>query len=171
MNRTEKAVIVSNFAGQTKGVPFLVIAEIRGTKVSEVNQLRRDLEKNGMSFKVMKNTLAKRAFKDVGVVGLDGHLKGMTGVFASSPDAIASARLLKDLLKPLPTIKVRAGYFDSEVVAGDAVKVVSELSTRPEMMAKLLGTLLEAPRQLVRALKAHEEALAAAAGEPAVAAE
>lgn len=180
MNRTEKAVIVSDFAGKTNGVPFLVIAEIRGTKVSEVNQLRRDLEKNGMAFRVMKNTLAKRAFKDVGVAGLEPHLKGMTGVFVSSPDAIASARVLKDLLKPIPTIKVRAGYFDSSVVPGDAVQTVAGLSTRPEMMAKLLGTLLEGPRQLVRALKAHEEALAAAAqpaaaepaaAEPAVAAE
>ncbi len=171
MNRTEKAVIVKDFAGKTNGVPFIVIAEIRGTKVAEVNQLRRDLEKNGMAFKVMKNTLAKRAFNDVGVAGLDGHLKGMTGVFVSGPDAIASARVLKDLLKPLATIKVRAGYFDAGVVAGDAVQVVAEMPTRPEILAKLLGTLLEGPRQLVRALKAHEEALEAAAGGDAPAAE
>lgn len=165
MNRTEKAEIVKNFAAKTGGVPFLVITEFRGTKVSEVNQLRRDLEKNGMSFKVMKNTLAKRAFSDVGVAGLDVHLKGMTGVIVSGPDAIASARVMKDLLKPIPTIQVRAGFFDSEVVKGDAVKFVSDLSTREEMAAKLLGTLLEVPRQLLRVLKAHEEALAAAAGE------
>lgn len=164
MNRTEKAAIVKNFAGKTGGVPFVVITEFRGTKVSEVNQLRRDLEKNGMSFTVVKNTLAKRAFAEIGVSGLDLHLKGMTGVIVSGPDAIASARVMKDLLKPIPTIQVRAGYFDSEVVAGDAVKVVSDLSTREEMAAKLLGTLLEVPRQLLRALKAHEDALAAAGG-------
>lgn len=168
MNRTEKATIVDAFASRTQGAPFLVIAEIRGTTVADVNQLRRELEKNGMSFRVMKNTLAKRAFKDVGVNGLDGHLKGMTGVFVSGPDAIASARVLKDLLKPIATIKVRAGYFDSGVVPGDAVKVVAELSTREESMAKLLGTLLEAPRMLLRVIKAREEALAAVEAPAAV---
>lgn len=168
MNRTEKAVIVQSFVGKTGGAPFLVVAEIRGTKVSEVNQLRRDLEKNGMSFKVVKNTLAKRAFGDTGVKGMEVHLKGMTGVFVSSPDAIGSARILKDLLKPIPTIKVRAGYFDSAVVPGDAVKVVAELSTREESIGKLLGTLLEGPRQLVRVLKAREEALEALQAGPAV---
>jgi len=171
MNRTEKAVIVQDFAGKTNGVPFIVIAEIRGTKVAEVNQLRRDLEKSGMAFKVMKNTLAKRAFSGQGVSGLDSHLKGMTGVFVSGPDAIASARVLKDLLKPLPTIKVRAGYFDSAVVPGDAVTTVAELMNREEGLAKLLGTLLEGPRQLVRAINAHAEKLEAAAGDAAPAAE
>ncbi len=164
MNRTEKATIVESFAKKTGGAPFLVVAEIRGTTVAEVNQLRRDLEKNGMHFRVMKNTLAKRAFKDIGVNGLEPHLKGMTGVFVSGPDAIGSARVLKDLLKPLATVKVRAGYFEKGVVAGDAVKVVSELSTREESIAKLLGTLLEAPRMVLRVLKAREEALEAAGG-------
>lgn len=171
MNRTEKAKLVEGFAKSTNGSPFLVVTEFRGTKVSEVTQLRRDLEKNGMSFRVMKNTLAKRAFKDVGVAGLEAHLKGMTGVIVSGPDAIASARVLKDLLRPLPTIKVRAGYFDAGVVPGDAVQMVSELSTRPELLGKLLGTLLEGPRQLVRALKAHEEALEALAAPAAAPAE
>jgi len=159
-----KSELVAAFGSDVAQAPFIVVAEFRGTKVSEVNQLRRDLEKNGMSFTVVKNTLAKRAFAEVGVPGLDLHLKGMTGVIVSGPDAIASARVMKDLLKPIPTIQVRAGYFDSEVVAGDAVKVVSDLSTREEMAAKLLGTLLEVPRQLLRALKAHEDALAAAGG-------
>lgn len=154
MNRDQKAALTQAFGDNAAKTPFVLITEFRGTKVSEINQIRRGLEKNGMGFKVIKNTLAKRAFAEVGYSGLDGYLKGMTGVVFSGPDAIASARLLKDLLKPYPTVQIRAGYFDGAVVPGDAVKLVSELPGKPELYSRLLATMLEGPRQLLRVLNA-----------------
>ncbi|MBM4365886.1 MAG: 50S ribosomal protein L10 [Deltaproteobacteria bacterium] len=154
MNRAQKAEQVSAFATYAKEAPFIVLAEYRGTKVSEINQFRRDLEKNGMRYKVIKNTLARRAFADVGVGGMDKSLKGMTGVVFSSPDAIGSAKVLKDLLKPLPTIAVRAGFFDGTAMAADCVGVVSSLPSREDILAQLLATLQEGPRQLVSVIQA-----------------
>jgi len=154
MNRAEKAEQVSQFGAVAGKAAFVVLTEFRGTKVSDINQLRRELEKNGMSFRVIKNTLARRAFADVGYTGLDGHLKGMTGVAFSGPDGIASAKVLRDALKPLPTVQVRAGYFDGGVLKSDAVKVVSELPGREELLGMLLATLQEGPRQLVSVLQA-----------------
>ena len=154
MNRTEKADLVNAFSERAAKAPFLVLTEFRGTKVSEINQLRRDLERNGMGFRVIKNTLARRAFSSIGYSGLDGHLKGMTGVVLSGPDGIASAKILRDLLKPLQTVQVRAGYFDGGVLAGDAVKVVAELPGREELLGMLLATIQEGPRQLVSVISA-----------------
>lgn len=160
MNREQKAAAAQGFSASAGGAPFVLITEFRGTKVSEVNQIRRDLEKNGMSFKVIKNTLAKRAFAEVGYTGLDGYLKGMTGVVFSGPDPIASARVLKDVLKPFQTVQIRAGYFEGSVLPGDAVKVVAELPGRPELLGRLLATLLEGPRQLLRVLNGPGRELA-----------
>ena len=154
MNREQKAAVTQAFGEGAASAPFLLITEFRGTKVSEINQVRRGLEQNGMQFKVIKNTLAKRAFATVGYTGLDPFLTGMTGVVMSGPDAIASARVLRDLLKPFPTIQIRAGYFEGDVLPGDAVKVVAELPGREELLGKLLATLLEGPRQLMRVLTA-----------------
>lgn len=154
MNRTEKAELVSGFGSRASKAPFVVLTEFRGTKVSEINQFRRELEKNGMGFRVVKNTLARRAFTSIGLDGLEGHLRGMTGVVMSGSDAIASAKVLRDLLKPLQTVKVRAGYFDGGVLAADAVKVVSELPGREELLGMLLATLQEGPRLLVSVVQA-----------------
>jgi len=154
MNRTEKAELVNQFGERAAKSPFVVLTEFRGTKVSEINQFRRDLEKNGMGFRVIKNTLARRAFSAIGYAGLDGHLKGMTGVVTSGPDGIASAKILRDLLKPLPTVQVRAGYFDGGVLPGDAVKVVADLPGREELLGMLLATIQEGPRQLVSVIAA-----------------
>lgn len=172
MNRDDKAKQIGTFAGFAQAAPFIVVAEYRGTKVSAINQFRRDLEKNGMRYKVIKNTLARKAFGDAGVPGFDKSLKGMTGVVFSGPDAIGSAKVLKDLLKTLPTIAVRAGFFDGTTMAADCVATVASLPSREDILAQLLATLQEGPRQLasviqapgrdlVQLLKNYEDKLAA----------
>jgi large subunit ribosomal protein L10 len=176
MNKAEKAAVVEKFGARAANAPFIVLAEYRGTTVADINQFRRDLEKNGMGFKVLKNTLAKRAFADVGVQGLDANLKGMTGIILSGPDGIASAKVLRDLLKNLQTLQVRAGVYDGEVFKADAVKTVAELPSREDILAQMLATLIEGPRllvsvvqaparDLVQLLKNYEDKLASEAGQ------
>ena len=154
MNRAQKADQVTAFAGFAQGAPFIVLAEYRGTKVSEINQFRRELEKNGMRYKVIKNTLARRAFSEAGVPGFDPTLKGMTGVVFSSTDAIGSAKVLKDLLKGLPTLQVRAGFFDGMTLPNDCVATVSSLPSREDLLSQLLATLQEGRRLLVSVVQA-----------------
>lgn len=154
MNQAQKAEVVKAFGSAAVTAPFIVVAEYRGTKVSEVNAFRRELEKHGLQYKVIKNTLARRAFKEIGVTGLEGTLKGMTGIVLSNEDAVGSAKILKDVLKTVPQMQVRAGYFDNSVIAKDAVKVVSEMPSREDLLAKLLATLQEGPRQLVSVIQA-----------------
>lgn len=154
MNRTEKSEVVGKFRGNVEVAPFLLVTEFRGTTVADVTRLRRELEKNGMRFKVIKNTLARRAFSDLGMGGLDLHLKGMTGILMSGSDGIASAKVLKTLLKDFQTIQIRVGFFDGQVLDKDPVKVVSELPGREELLATLLGTIQAGPQQLVSVLAA-----------------
>jgi len=154
MNRTQKVDQVNSFSGYAKDAPFIVVAHFKGTKVADVNQFRRSLEKNGMRYKVIKNTLARRAFADVGLGGFDATLVGMTGVVFSGPDAIGSAKVLKDLLKGIPTIQVRAGFFDGETLDAKCVDLVSSLPSREDLLAQLLNTLIEGPRQLVSVIQA-----------------
>lgn len=154
MNRTQKNEQIETFATYAKGAPFIVLAHFQGTTVSQINQFRRDLEKNGMRYKVIKNTLARRAFKDAGVAGFDTTLKGMTGVVFSGPDAIGSAKVLKDLMKGLPTLQVRAGFFDGSTMDAKCIDTVSSLPSREDLLAQLLATLNEGPRQLVSVIQA-----------------
>jgi len=154
MNQTQKADVVKAFGSAAGTAPFIVVAEYRGTKVAEVNAFRRELEKHGLRYKVIKNTLARRAFAEIGVNGLDGKLKGMTGIVLSTEDAVGSAKVLKDALKEVPHMQVRAGFFDNSVFDKDAIKVVSEMPSREDLLAKLLATLQEGPRQLVSVIQA-----------------
>ncbi len=154
MNRTQKSEQIGAFSGFAKGAPFIVVAHFKGTKVSEVNHFRRELEKSGMRYRVIKNTLARRAFGEAGVGGLEPSLTGMTGVVFSGADAVGSAKVLKDLLKGLPTIVVRAGFFDGTAMDKQCVDLVASLPSREDLLAQLLSTIVEGPRQLVSVIQA-----------------
>jgi len=154
MNKETKAEVVKEFTEQLARSPFVLITEYKGTKVADVNQFRRELEKKGMKFKVVKNTLAYRAFANQGGEAVEKHLKGMTGIVFSSPDGVASARALKDILKPFATIQVKGGFFDGSVLETDAVKIVSEMPGREELYATLLATIQAGPQNLVSVLGA-----------------
>ena len=134
-----KQQVISTFGEDAAKAPFIVVTEFRGTKVSEINQFRRDLEKAGMRFKVIKNTLAKRAFSENGVNGLDGTLKGMTGIVLSSPDGVASAKVLRDLLKNLQTVQVRSGVFEGATLDAEGVKQVAEMPGKEALLALILA--------------------------------
>lgn len=159
MNRDQKAALIDNSTLRLKASPFILVVEYKGIKVKEVNQFRRELEKNGMGYRVLKNTLVKRAFAGTGVEGLDGFMKGMTGIVYSGPDGIASARVLKDMLKTYPSIQIKAGYFDGSVIENEPVKVVAELPGREELLATLLSTIQAGPQQLVRLIAAPGQQL------------
>jgi large subunit ribosomal protein L10 len=134
-----KAELVAAFGSDVAQAPFIVVTEFRGTKVSDINQFRRGLEKAGMRFKVMKNTLAKRAFNANGVDGISGSLKGMTGIVLSSPDGVASAKVLRDLLKDLQTVQVRAGFFEGTALDAKGVQGVAEMPGKEALLALILA--------------------------------
>jgi large subunit ribosomal protein L10 len=154
MDRTEKSNNLGLFATDAGKAPFILVAEYRGTKVSEINEFRRELEKAGMKYRVIKNTLARRAFAQVGVSGLDGQLKGMSGFVFSSDDAVASAKALRGLMKVVPQMQVRAGYFDGGVLGNKAIEIVADMPSKEDLLARLLATLVEGPRQLVSVIQA-----------------
>jgi large subunit ribosomal protein L10 len=134
-----KGEAIAAFGENAAKAPFIVVTEFRGTKVADINQFRRDLEKAGMRFKVMKNTLARRAFDAQGVDGLNGSLKGMTGIVLSSSDGVASARVLRDLLKNLQTVQVRAAYFEGTSLGADGVKNVADMPGKEALLALILA--------------------------------
>jgi len=134
-----KGQVIDAFGDAASKAPFIVITEFRGTKVSDINQFRRDLEKAGMRFRVIKNTLAKRAFTSSGITGVNHTLKGMTGIVLSSPDGVASAKTLRDLLKGLQTVQVRSGFFEGTALDAEGVKQVAEMPGKEALLALILA--------------------------------
>ena len=137
-----------------KGTESAIVVDYRGLKVPEVTELRRQVRSARGEYKVVKNTLAKRALKGTPFEPLGEHFVGTTAVAYSGDDPVALAKVLTTFAKSAPALQIKAA-----VVQGRAIKPgeVSDLATmpgKPELYAKLLF-LLQAPMvQIVSVLNA-----------------
>src|SRR5262249_30356197 len=143
MQRTDKAVTIGDIKGRFDKMTSAVFLDFKGMTVEEVTQLRSEFRKNGVEYRVVKNTLVKQALKDKAWAGvLKSTLAGMTGIAWSYEDPSAAAKVVKAFRKDHEKLKVKAGLVEGQLLDGAAVE--SQLATMPgkdELRARLLATL------------------------------
>jgi large subunit ribosomal protein L10 len=152
--RAEKVEAVEAIKGHfTKGTSA-VFLDFSGMTVAEVSSLRSQFRQNGVTYKVLKNSLVRRALGDAPYVKtLSKALKGMTGVAFSGEEPGAAARVVKAFVKDNEKLKIKAGLLDGQVL--DAKTVESQLATLPgknEARAMLLATMMAPAQRFVMLL-------------------
>jgi large subunit ribosomal protein L10 len=154
MIRTDKATVVEDIKGRFSRMTSAVFLDFTGMTVEEVGKLRNNLSSKGVEYKVVKNTLVKRALEGAPYLPQLGFaLKGMTGIAWSYEEPSAAARVVRDFCKENEKLKVKGGLLDGQVLDGRAVE--SQLATLPskdEARAMLLATFLAPAQQLVMLL-------------------
>jgi len=148
-----------------RGASSMVLADYRGLDVAKVTELRRRLRSAGVEYRVLKNTLLKRAAATVGIEGLDPLLAGPTAVAFSTGDPTVGPRELAAYGRENPELQVKGGVLGRQVITAARVKDLAELPSREVLLARTAGalaspmtafaTLLAAPmRQFAGALEA-----------------
>jgi len=156
VNREEKGELINSLSERLKTTPLVMVADYRGVTVAEITAFRRALAEKGLEYKVIKNTLAARSVMGTPMSKLEPMLTGMTGWILSSPDGIESARNVRDLFKTFKKqekLTIKGGYFDGEAYDAEGILKVADLPGRPELLGKLLATIVEGPRRLLGVLQ------------------
>ncbi len=170
MNRTQKQAFVEELTDRLEGAPLIMFADYRGVTVQEIDTVRRELEKKGVEYRVIKNTLARRAIAGTEKEPMGEFLTGMTGMVISGEDPIATAKAVREAIKPFKKTEkfvIKGGFFEGVVLDADSIQKVADLPGREELLTMLLRTIQEGPRQvlgviqgpardLVNLLKNHE---------------
>lgn len=154
MQRQQKHEFVESLTSTLEKTPLVVVARYGGNDVNGTNELRRKLETTGITYRVVKNTLARRAMADSGMAPLADHLGGMSLVILSTDDPIASAKAIREVLGNNDKIIVKAGYWDGQLLDSAGVKAVADMPSREELLSTLLATLQEPGRQLLSLIEA-----------------
>ena len=146
VSRAEKEQELQDLTAAFGDADTAILVDYRGLDVPAVTELRRQLRGAKAQYKVVKNTLAKRAVPGTKLASLESHFVGTTAIAYTGDDAVALAKTLTTFMKGAPTLSIKAA-----VVAGQAIKPaeVTDLATlpgKPELYAKLLF-LLQAPMQ------------------------
>ena len=147
-----KQPIVNAIAEDIKDATSVVLVDYRGLTVEQDTQLRKQLREAGITYKVCKNTMMKRAFEGTAFAGLEEYLEGPSAIAISTEDATAPARIICKFAKTAVALQVKAGVVDGEVYDADRVKVLSAIPSREELLSKLLGSLQSPITNLARVL-------------------
>ncbi len=152
MNRDEKTSKVSVLNETFSKAKFAVVTDYRGLKVTEFEELRRELKKNDAHIQVAKNTLLRLAVKGTDYEMLTEHFTGTTAITVTYEDPVASAKALSGFAKKNEALVIRSAVLDGSALSADDVIALSKLPSKPELQAKMLGTMAAVPTGLVRVL-------------------
>lgn len=128
-----------------------------GMSVKDMTELRTKLREHGGEYCVVKNTLARKAAADLGIKGLDDHLKGPTAIAFGYDDPAAVAKAILDYTKENKAKGVpelRSGYMDGKVLNGADVQALADLPTLPQLQMQLLGLMLAPHRNVLGVINA-----------------
>jgi len=142
MKRTEKEQIiaeVAEIAGRAHGMFF---TDFSGLTVEQATELRRELRKSGIDYRVAKNTLIRKALEKVG--GYDGvfdKLAGPTGVAFSYDDPAAPAKVIQKFAEKHKKLSLKVCVIEREVYDGARLDEIARIPSRAEVVAGILGSV------------------------------
>ena len=149
-----KQELVNQIAEEIKASSSVVIADYRGLNVAEVTELRNNMRNEGLTFKVYKNSLVRRAMEQAGIEGLDEVLAGPNAFAFSTDDAVAPARVLNDFAKEHENLELKAGVIEGKVADQAEIKAIATLPSREGLLSMLLSVLTAPMRNTALAVKA-----------------
>ncbi len=154
VSRAEKVTEQTELEAVFRSVDTAVLVDYRGVTVPQVTELRRQIRAAGATYRVVKNTLAKRAAPGTALESCVPHFTGTTAVVSTGTDPVAMAKALTTFIKATPTMTIKAAVVQGRAVQPAAVTDLATMPGRPELLAKLLFVLQAPMQQLVTVLSA-----------------
>ena len=154
VTRATKETELQELERAFQGTESAILVDFRGLKVPEVTELRRQVRGARGTYKVVKNTLARRALKGTTFEPLSEHFVGTTAVAYSGEDPVALAKVLMTFAKTAPALQIKGAVVQGRTVTTAEVGELASLPGKPELYAKLLFVLQAPMVQIVSVLNA-----------------
>lgn len=152
LNLDNKKAIVAEVAEVAKHATALVAANYSGLTVGQVTEMRKSARAVNVYMKVVRNTLARRAFEGTSFACMDPALVGPLVLAFSQEDPGAAARLMKDFSKKFEKLEIKAVSIDGALLPAKDLNRLASLPTRNEAIAQLLAVMTAPITKFVRTL-------------------
>ncbi len=133
--RATVAELVEAFSNSDRAI----VSDHRGLTVSDLSAVRRALRAQGITYRVVKNRLARIAAEEAGRGELSSLLDGPTAVALGGQDEAALARGLLEALRPHRSVVIRGGVIGNSRIDGAAVARLATLPSREQLLGQLAG--------------------------------
>ena len=148
----EKQAIVAEVNETAQAALSAVMADYRGVTVDAMTQLRKSARESGVQVRVIRNTLAKRAFEGTELECMNDALTGPCIVAFAMEDPGASARLFKDFAKEQEAFEIKALSVGGKLLPAEQIDALAKLPTRDEALALLMAVMQAPVTKLVRTM-------------------
>src|SRR5436309_8653615 len=142
VTRADKEVELQQLEAAFKGSDSAVLVDYKGLNVPQVTDLRRQLRVAKAKYKVVKNTIARRAVKGTRFEALEKYFEGTTAVAYTDKDPVALAKTLTTFVKTAPTLKIKAAVVQGKAVQRATVTDLASLPSKPEACARVRGPVV-----------------------------
>jgi large subunit ribosomal protein L10 len=151
MLKTDKERIVSELAGQLGAAETLIVADYRGLTNKQLEALRDELLEHGARFRIVKNTLTRRAAEQAGADALLVMLEGPSAIafIESGGDAAAVAKALAATAKATNVLTLRGGILEGKTLSGEEVDRLATLPPLDVLRGQLVGAIVAPVTQLL----------------------
>ena len=153
-----KQPIIDEIKELLDGAQSAVAVKYLGITVEQDTRLRKELRENGVTYKVFKNTLIKRAADGTEFAALDPDLEGPTALAVSKTDATAPARIVAKYAKEVKPLELKGGVVEGAYYDKDAIQTIATIPSREELLGKLLGSIQSPITNFARVLNQIAEA-------------
>lgn len=149
-----KAKVVSEVAEKVAGSCAGVIVDYKGISVSDDTAMRKELREAGVDYKVVKNTLIKRAIQGTSVEAMSDVLEGTTAIATSKEDYVAAARILHNYAEKVDSFNIKSGYLDGEVISIEKITELAKLPSRDTLLSMVCSVFNAPIAAFARAVQA-----------------
>ncbi len=154
MNRADKKATIAELNGLWKDASCLYLADFRGLTVLDANELRNKCRDAGVTYRVVKNTLAKLALEGTDKADIADGFSGPTAVAWTNEDAAAPAKVLADFAKTNDALELKGAVVEGATLDAAQVAVLAKLPSRDELRSQLLSVLVAPMQQIVSVISA-----------------
>ena len=147
-----KQPVVAEISELLNGAASAVVVDYRGLTVAQDTELRKALRQAGVSYKVYKNTLIKRAAEGTEFAALDPNLEGPTAIAVSKDDATAPARFLAEFANKADKLEIKGVVIERTYYDAKGMQVIATIPSREVLLGKLLGSIQSPITNLARVL-------------------
>ena len=126
----KKAELVDAVAEKMKAAVSIVVVDSRGLTVEQDTVLRRSLRESAVEFKVIKNSILRRAAEKAGLEGFDDIFTGPSAVAFSNEDVVAPAKIINDFAKDAEALEIKGGAIEGAVSTKEEIQALAALPNR-----------------------------------------
>jgi len=141
-------------------VASVILTSVQGLNASEVDSLRRKMHEAGINYRVVKNTVAKRATEGTPLSVIADDFREVTAIAWHKVDPVAPAKALTAFKKDVEKFVIKSGYQGGLRLDEEGVKALASMPSKDELRAQLLGTINAVAGKLLAQIQAPAQQIA-----------